>query len=125
MGIARQIRQVLVADKATLSAARAANSCGTDRAHLICQAHQDRIVTERPSEFMAQAMSEDRRAKNLRALESARSRATLLATERDCRAFDVLVGAQPNKDPRALDAAVRRAELEIAQLEKDSGVDDS
>jgi len=52
-----------------------------------------------------------------RTLSQARSRATMLAQERDCRAFDVLVGKPVKKHPRVLDAAVRRSAQEVSELE--------
>jgi len=63
-------------------------------------------------------MGTDQRLTTLqRTLSQARARATMLAQERDCRAFDVLIGKPVKKHPRTLDAAVRRSALEVSDLE--------
>jgi len=63
-------------------------------------------------------MATDQRLTALRrTLSQARSRATMLAQERDCRAFDVLIGKPAKKHPRALDAAVKRSAREVSDLE--------
>ena len=63
-------------------------------------------------------MSTDQRLTNLRrTLSRARAGATLLAQERDCRAFDVLIGMPEKRRQPALDAAVHRTTREVTQLE--------
>ena len=63
-------------------------------------------------------MGTDQRLTTLRrSLSRARARATLLAQERNSQAFDVLIGTRANKNPRAVDTAVRQTAREVTQLE--------